>query len=156
MGEDLRELEERLQGLVPRTLSPESEARLHEQIDTLAAQAGQDAPSSRSRWMGWGAVAGIALLAGVLWHTPPGVVETVSSPPEAEAEEPLVELVSTMRQVTERVDAGWVVGDGKQRPHRYWSYLVTDTEEILDEESGYSVTVVSEREERVPVVLTHL
>ena len=75
--------------------------------------------------------------------------------PGAPADE-LVELVSLSRQVTGVSDSEWILGDGSETPYRYRSYLVTGTEEFFDDESGLSVTVISEREERMPVVLTQL
>ena len=47
-------------------------------------------------------------------------------------------------------------GDGSETPYRYRSFRVTGTEEFFDDESGLSVTVISESEERVPFVLTQL
>jgi hypothetical protein len=64
--------------------------------------------------------------------------------------------LSLNRQVEARTDRGFVTAEGEEAPHRYWSYEVTNDEELMDSESGYAVRVVSQHEEWVPVAVTSL
>ena len=81
----------------------------------------------------------------------------VAAAPEVAGDQvPVVEMMTVSRQVEGRVDEGWVNAEGSPHVHRYWRYDVTDEEEVVDGETGYVVTVLSQREERIPVRMTSL
>ena len=161
MDDALKRLEERLEELVPKGISDCGRERLEETIDELAA--GTTA-AGNGTWK-WavgaaaclGVAAGLALLRGP--EKPGPVVE--ETPNEASgrvvlaAYEPGVEPLASWLQVDERFDEGWGV-DPNGVLYRYWGYAITDEEEVVDEESGYTVRIYSEREEWVPVKLTSL
>jgi hypothetical protein len=154
MGDGMMDLEERLSQLVPRGISEEGQARMEGAIDSLASEVGVASPTG-SRWRRTGAcgVAACALCALGLFLWSPSEVAPVQVVQE---EFPAIEYLASQVQVTELTDDGWGVEDGAEQPHRYWISLVTETEDLLDRESGYQVKVVSEHEMVVPVLLTHL
>lgn len=156
MDKKLQDLEDRLAGLVPRALSEEGARRLDDEVDRLVeSTATGGRKHSGARWF-WPAVAAAACLAATIALLPD---ERKGESSVAEARLPVggvVELVSLSRQVTEVSESDWILGDGSELPHRYRSFRVTGTEEFYDDESGFSVMVISESEERVPVVLTRL
>jgi hypothetical protein len=83
-------------------------------------------------------------------------VSVVVPPRKTEAEFFDILTLSSSRQVETRTDRGWATEPGAETPHRYWSYQVTDEEELMDDAIGYAVRVVSQHEEWVPVAVTSL
>ena len=69
---------------------------------------------------------------------------------------PVVETVAISRQVEGRVDEGWASAEGSPHVYRYWGYELSDEEEVVDDETGYVVTVYTQREKRIPVSVTSL
>jgi hypothetical protein len=157
MGDGMMELEERLSQLVPRGISDEGQARMEGAIDSLASEVEVVSPTG-SRWRRTGAcgVAACALGALGLFLWSPSEVEPVQVVQVVAEAFPAIEYLASQVQVTELTDDGWGSEDGAEQPHRYWISMVTETEDLLDRESGYQVKVVSEREMVVPVLLTHL
>lgn len=161
MDDSLKRLEERLEGLVPKGISDCGRERLEETIDELAAAA-PDGGGEAWKWA-VGAAACLGLAAGLgflrgLDEVPTLVDLRVPVPEEVvlASYEPGVETLASSLQVDGRFDEGWVVVGDDGVPHRYWAYELTDEEEVVDEESGYTVRIYSEREEWVPVKLTSL
>ena len=161
MDDSLKRLEERLEGLVPKGISDCGRERLEETIDELAAAT----PASVGGSWKWavGAAACLGLAAGVAFlrdlDEAPTLVELPALAPEEvvlASYEPGVETLASSLQVDGRFDEGWVVANGDGVPHRYWAYELTNEEEVVDEESGYTVRIYSEREEWVPVKMTSL
>lgn len=164
MGDRMMELEERLEQLVPRGLSEDGRARMDAEIDRLAAEVADDVPTVSSggrfrKTLAWAAVACVLVSLTAVYFAPPAatvdqpVVEVVA-PYDAEAA--LIEYLASELRVTEMRDHGWGIQDGSDQAYRYWTNMVTETENMLDHESGYEVKVVSEREVVVPVALTYL
>lgn len=166
MDDTLQRLEARLEALVPKGISDHGRERMEEVIDKLASEVPL-VHSGGGMWK-WpvGAAACLGLAAGLaLLRGPDGPGALVEMPEVSVARvarvawadyEPGVETMASSLQVDERFDEGWVVVDGAGLPHRYWAYELTDEEEVLDEESGFTVRIYSEREEWVPVKLTSL
>jgi hypothetical protein len=174
MDDSLRAMEERLERLVPKGLSDLGRERMEEQIDQLARGVAEVRSGAGWKW-GTGAAAAVAVMGVGFWQTggedavvagrgavsPAALVERWALEFEGMGggEESLEDDVLTMamaRQVEGRMDRGWVVAEGAETPHRYWSYEVTDEEELMDAESGYAVRVVSRQEEWIPVEVTSL
>jgi hypothetical protein len=168
MDDSLKALEERLEQLVPKGLSDLGRERMEDQIDALAESLQPAGQPAGLKWAVGGAAAALAM-ALVFWSPDPSGGEAVAENTLVEA--PVAESVSTalteadlfemltlssIREVETRTDRGWVADGEGDLPHRYWSYRVTDKEELIDEESGYSVSVVSQHEQWVPVAVTSL
>ncbi|MDA0765760.1 MAG: hypothetical protein O3A92_02910 [Verrucomicrobia bacterium] len=169
MDDSLKALEARLERLVPKGLSDLGRERMEDRIDELAATVESGSDLSGWKW-GMGAAAAVVALVAAFWSTGREGAETavvevpaveIAKPAEVVAmrtEEDLMELLtlSLTRHVEARTDRGFVTAEGGEAPHRYWSYEVTNDEELMDSESGYAVRVVSQHEEWVPVAVTSL
>ena len=165
MDEAMRKMEARLEGLIPREISDSGRERLEETIGNLAENTViRGAAGGAWKW-GIGLAASLGLLAGVQLIRPPVEVQVAAGPigtvvaaaPEVAGDQvPVVEMMTVSRQVEGRVDEGWVNAEGSPHVHRYWRYDVTDEDEVVDGETGYVVTVLSQREERIPVRMTSL
>jgi len=164
MDESMRILEERLEGLVPKGISDHGRQSLESMVEELAEETvGLDSGGGAWKW-GIGVAAALGLVAGTQLMRDP-VAETVRVHPaksrvvDVSIEEELLPAIETMaisRRVEGRADEGWVQAEGVPHVYRYWGYDVTDEEDVLDEETGYMVTVYSQREERIPVRMTSL
>ena len=153
MDNEHHDLEERLAGLVPRAVSDEGTGRLEGEIDRLVASVDFEGRRRKS-WL-WPSLGAAACLAGsFVVFSGDGRMGPVGE--SGVVDKRVVELVSLSRQVTGVSESDWIVGDGSARPFRYRSYEITGTERFFDDESGLSVTVISESEERVPMVMTQL
>ena len=159
MDDAMKRMEERLEALVPKGLSDLGRERLEETIDELAAGT---TVSGSGTWK-WavgsaaclGLAAGLALLAGPK-STPMAQMPVVAPDEVALASyEPAVETVLSSLHVEGRYDEGLVM-DGVNAPHRYWAYELTNEEEVVDEETGFTVRIMTQREEWVPVKMTSL
>jgi hypothetical protein len=169
MDDSLRALEERLEQLVPKGLSDLGREQMEEKIDDLAGVL-EDTGSSDGWKRGMGAAAALVAMVVAFWPSRDGSADVASvvdqrfTPVAFEKIEAvptaadIYELmtVSYARRVDARTDQGWVMVDGGESAHRYWSYEVTAEEELMDEASGYAVRVVSQHEEWVPVEVTSL
>ncbi len=162
MDDSLKRLEERLEVLIPKGISDHGRERMEETIDNLASSTTVEGGAA---WK-WavsaaaclGAAAGLALLRG-----PEAPAPMVMDPPKPvtgavvlASYEPFVETLSSSREVAGRFDGGLAAGDGTGMPHRYWSYDLREEEEVVDEQSGYTIRIYSESQEWVPVRLTSL
>lgn len=174
MDEQLRRLEERLEGLVPKGISDHGRTRLEETVEELAARDATRKPGGNAWKWGAGIAAAMGIMTGVQFvrepsappvaisSMHPGVVEAVFGDEVSypgfgdDISFPVVETVALTRQVEGRFDEGWVEAEGAPHVYRCWEYEVTDEEAIIDEETGYEVTVYSERQERIPVRITSL
>ncbi len=161
MDDSMKRMEARLESLMPKGISDCGRERLEETIDELAATT-PVAGNSSWKWA-VGAAACLGLAAGLGLLRGPEEVGPVVEVPTVPVEgvvlavyEPVVETLASSLQVDGRFDEGWAVVEGDGVPHRYWGYELTDEEEVVDEESGYTVRIYSEREEWVPVKLTSL
>ena len=166
MDDSLKALEERLEQLVPKGLSDLGREQMEDKIDEMAG-AVEDRPSSGAWKWGMGAAAAGVAMAVVMWPTKPtGLVDVeipvpdvaTSDDGEFAASEDFERLLTlaAIRQVHARKDRGWATVAGTDTPHRNWSYEVTEEEEIFDGESGYTVRVVTQLEESIPVEVTSL
>ena len=165
MDEAMRRVEERLEGLVPKGISDRGRERLEECLEELAENAASGNPGGGAWKWGLGLAAGLGLMAGAQFLLPGPSAQPVAaelgSPEVVEyalAEDfiPVIETVTISRQVEDRVDEGWVLAEGSPHVYRYWGYELTDEEEVVDAETGYVVTVYSQREKRIPVRVTSL
>lgn len=169
MDESLQALEKRLEQLVPKGLSDQGREQMEERIDEWAAAVDDGTSHGAWKW-GLGAAAAVSVLLAVDWggrgEQPPlvggpgsvqGIEATAAADFLADGDEELAALLtlSRSRSVQARTDRGWVQASA-ETPHRYWSYEITEEEELMDEESGYAVRVLSQHEEWVPVAVTQL
>lgn len=166
MDESLKRMEDRLEALVPKGISDHGRERMEEMIDGLAAGVvGERSDGGTWKWA-VGTAACLGLAAGLAFLVGPDAPESLGellprevvkvAMVERASYAPGVETMASSRQVDGRFDEGWVIMDGAGMPHRYWAYELTDEEEVVDEESGYTVRIYSQREEWVPVKLTSL
>ncbi|MDE0825367.1 MAG: hypothetical protein OSA48_01000 [Akkermansiaceae bacterium] len=169
MDDSLRALEERLEQLVPKGLSDLRREQMEEKIDDLAGALEDTRSSDGWKW-GMGAAAALVAMVVAFWSSKDGSADVVSvvdpaftpvafekvgaGPTAADLYELMT--MSYARRVDARTDQGWVMVDGGESAHRYWSYEVTAEEELMDEASGYAVRVISQHEEWVPVEVTSL
>jgi hypothetical protein len=168
MDDSLRALEERLEQLVPKGLSDLGREQMEEKIDDLAGVLEDTRSSDGWKW-GTGAAAALVAMVVAFWSSRDGSADVASvvdqrftpvafEKVEAVSTADLYEMLtmSYARRVDARTDQGWVMVDGGESAHRYWSFEVTAEEELMDEASGYAVRVISQHEEWVPVEVTSL
>ena len=116
MDDRLRDLEKRLEELVPRGLGERGRERLEETIDSLAAEAGPRSARSRTRWWlpGMGAAAVVAgLVAIAVWpEDQPSSPWPAAGEEVSESEAVPLQTVELVQAVEERFDGGYVLADG--------------------------------------------
>ncbi len=157
MDDALKQLEGRLERLAPRGLSDHAVTRLETQIDELAEEAGPNSP----RWVRWvtAGAAMLGLLATLMVLAQPRGPEEAAAAAAEQAgapwrRGPSFETLELVQNVEDRFDGGNVLGDGTEAPHRYWGYEVTETEDMVDCESGLRVRISSKWEEAVLTKIT--
>lgn len=165
MGEPLRDLEARLERLVPRGLSEAGRARLDQQIDQLAEAVAQ-APVRKGWGMrGLGAAAAVAAVGAFILlnegreaapvaggQDRPGA-EAGGAGAEGAEDESSYETVDFARTVGDGEDGG-ILLDRFDEPMRAWNYPVREMELLLDKETGLQVRIVQERREQIRVAVT--
>lgn len=162
MGDPLIDLEERLGQLVPRDLSEDARVRLDSEIDRLVGSVESPSSSQKGRALAVVAAAACVVVSLSLFFMKQEPVKSVEQrlepnvPSEEVSSSPEVQYLGSQVYVTEMTDDGWGLEEGAEQPVRYWISMVTETEALLDSESGYQIQVVSEREMVEPIALTHL
>lgn len=157
MGDSLHDLESRLERLVPRGISNHGRERLEEQIDDLADAVTQRKAGGRIKKLAGVAalaavLAAVAVIAGLQQSRPkPTASEGADAPAGTDAG---IEPIDYLRVVAESPsDGGYVQGEGNQ-PFRTWIYPVREEETVVDQQTGWEVTIVSEHEEKILTPVT--
>lgn len=165
MDDPLRDLEKRLERMVPKGLSEQTQERLEDQIDELAAQVGKPASFSWRHYAAMAAalasVAGLSFVAGqresqaVAVDAPDGggVLKGVPVEPDELADDRF-KFVDYEFHVSDSASDGGYILSRFNEPRRTWSFDTREIELVLDEESGLEVRIVSERKVAVSTPVT--
>lgn len=160
MDDPLRDLEKRLEQMVPKGLSEQTQERLDDQIDELAAQIGKPVGFS---WKHYAAIAAVlALVAGLSFVAGQRDSQVVAEDsPESRTilkGEPVApdefKFVDYEYHVSDSAADGGYILSRFNEPRRSWSFDTREIELVLDEESGLEVRIVSERKVAVSTPVT--
>jgi len=158
-------MEEKLNGLLPPSISEQGQSRMEDVIDQLAgleaAEIVQTAGSDDKAWPSsgsWKVAAALALLAVpvVMFLTkeePLSSIAQLDSSTELRDLSALV-VLSSINRIDGREDDGLIIPENGSSPHYRYRYHVTDEEQVRDDETGTVITLRQPRQEVVTIPVT--
>lgn len=161
-------IEDKLNGLLPPSISEQGQARMEDTIDQLAAletakiaQITKAAESDNGPWPSsgsWKAAAALALLVVPVMmffnkeESSPSVARLDSGGETANLSELVV--LSSVNRIDGREDDGLIIPENGSSPHYRYRYRVTDEEQVRDDETGTVITLRQPRQEIVTIPVT--
>ncbi len=164
-------IEDKLNSLVPPSISEHGQSRMEDAIDQLAGleQAGpskiDEMPATLTKkWNkgngggGWKAAAALALLAVpvVMFlnkeESAPSIAHLDSGTEVVNLSELVV--LRSMNRIDGREDDGLIIPVNGSSPHYRYRYRVTDEEQVRDDETGTVITLRQPRQEIVTIPVT--
>lgn len=162
---NFQSIEDKLNRLVPPSVSEAGQGRLEETIDQLArvtphpdVEPGGVPADTTGNWP-WKATAALALLAVPAVMFKPGEAPSnpslASNHPAAEAwNNPVLVVLKTTNRIDGSEDDGLIIPDDGSIPHFRYRYHVTDEELVRDPETGTVITLRQPRQEVVTIPVT--